>query len=1703
WQDWPIINLTIGQLCPVTTTQTTAAAGGTSGSPSSPSAGPLTARPPWAVCEPTVSLDSFGSLGKLRHLDLSRNGLGRLEGGRPLFPVEELDLSYNALTAVPDLGRALPGLRKLILDGNRIGRLQQGALEGLDNLSELSIRGNALARLTPRIFHPLHNLLRLNLASNLIRQLPSEAADDLGHLEELDLSHNLLPSLPPSLLQNATPARLALYGNPWNCDGRHRHLARWIRANPGKLRGADGAADETAAVCSAPLRLNGVPLVRLPLIKWTFPFQTTAAAGGTSGSPSSPSAGPLTARPPWAVCEPLAGRAGKVGLNCSHRSLQSVPPSLPDDTEILLLSSNSISTVSLDSFGSLGKLRHLDLSRNGLGRLEGGRPLFPVEELDLSYNALTAVPDLGRSLPGLRKLILDGNRIGRLQQGALEGLDNLSELSIRGNALARLTPRIFHPLHNLRRLNLASNLIRQLPSENATPARLALYGNPWNCDGRHRHLARWIRANPGKLRGADGAADETAAVCSAPLRLNGVPLVRLPLIKWTFPFQTTAAAGGTSGSPSSPSAGPLTARPPWAVCEPLAGRAGKVGLNCSHRSLQSVPPSLPDDTEILLLSSNSISTVSLDSFGSLGKLRHLDLSRNGLGRLEGGRPLFPVEELDLSYNALTAVPDLGRSLPGLRKLILDGNRIGRLQQGALEGLDNLSELSIRGNALARLTPRIFHPLHNLRRLNLASNLIRQLPSEAADDLGHLEELDLSHNLLPSLPPSLLQNATPARLALYGNPWNCDGRHRHLARWIRANPGKLRGADGAADETAAVCSAPLRLNGVPLVRLPLIKWTFPFQTTAAAGGTSGSPSSPSAGPLTARPPWAVCEPLAGRAGKVGLNCSHRSLQSVPPSLPDDTEILLLSSNSISTVSLDSFGSLGKLRHLDLSRNGLGRLEGGRPLFPVEELDLSYNALTAVPDLGRSLPGLRKLILDGNRIGRLQQGALEGLDNLSELSIRGNALARLTPRIFHPLHNLRRLNLASNLIRQLPSEAADDLGHLEELDLSHNLLPSLPPSLLQNATPARLALYGNPWNCDGRHRHLARWIRANPGKLRGADGAADETAAVCSAPLRLNGVPLVRLPLIKWTFPFQTTAAAGGTSGSPSSPSAGPLTARPPWAVCEPLAGRAGKVGLNCSHRSLQSVPPSLPDDTEILLLSSNSISTVSLDSFGSLGKLRHLDLSRNGLGRLEGGRPLFPLEELDLSYNALTAVPDLGRALPGLRKLILDGNRIGRLQQGALEGLDNLSELSIRGNALIKWTFPFQTTAAAGGTSGSPSSPSAGPLTARPPWAVCEPTVSLDSFGSLGKLRHLDLSRNGLGRLEGGRPLFPVEELDLSYNALTAVPDLGRSLPGLRKLILDGNRIGRLQQGALEGLDNLSELSIRGNALARLTPRIFHPLHNLRRLNLASNLIRQLPSEAADDLGHLEELDLSHNLLPSLPPSLLQNATPARLALYGNPWNCDGRHRHLARWIRANPGKLRGADGAADETAAVCSAPLRLNGVPLVRLPLAHCPDNPPTSLPPSTTQALPGAAKPVDGPFMAWARGSGLLLAPRGRRGDCWPLLLLHGLALSLVALPLCGLSFYTLGFYRRLCRPLKRHGRGVRLVRYSLVLPDLRQVYPPPSPGLGLGPGPRPGPGLGLGPGPRPGPGPGAVELTPLLGDRGYAGSPTQGEADTFTSSQ
>ena len=87
-------------------------------------------------------------------------------------------------------------------------------------------------------------------------------------------------------------------------------------------------------------------------------------------------------------------------------------------------------------------------------------------------------------------------------------------------------------------------------------------------------------------------------------------------------------------------------------------------------------------------------------------------------------------------------------------------------------------------------------------------------------------------------------------------------------------------------------------------------------------------------------------------------------------------------------------------------------------------------------------------------------------------------------------------------------------------------------------------------------------------------------------------------------------------------------------------RSGVV-VQCTSRNLDNIPPDLPPDTAVLLLSSNRIRHVPRDAFAALRRLRELDLSHNALEGVEAGAfkgVADSLRALDLSDNRLSALP---------------------------------------------------------------------------------------------------------------------------------------------------------------------------------------------------------------------------------------------------------------------------------------------------------------------------------------------------------------------------------------------------------------------------------------------------------------------------------
>ncbi|KAM8986595.1 platelet glycoprotein Ib alpha chain [Ara ararauna] len=246
-------------------------------------------------------------------------------------------------------------------------------------------------------------------------------------------------------------------------------------------------------------------------------------------------------------------------------------------------------------------------------------------------------------------------------------------------------------------------------------------------------------------------------------------------------------------------------------------------VNCTGQALSAVPPDLPADTGILLLSANRLVSVSITSFLPLPQLQDLDLSDTGLVALHLGPPLPALRELLLSRNALEALPAL-QGLPALTRLALAHNRVAALASEAFRAVPHLQDLDLRGNLLRTLPAGAFAGLRALKDLDISDNALEELPKELLRDLQGLETLWLSGNRLRSLPSGFFpEGQIFMYVFLTENPWHCDCGLHYLRGWIRRNEGSVyqpeRGLEKTKVEVAperVLCHSPPEHQGKPII-----------------------------------------------------------------------------------------------------------------------------------------------------------------------------------------------------------------------------------------------------------------------------------------------------------------------------------------------------------------------------------------------------------------------------------------------------------------------------------------------------------------------------------------------------------------------------------------------------------------------------------------------------------------------------------------------------------------------------------------------------------------------------------------------------------------------------------------------------------------------------------------------------------------------
>ncbi|XP_074020011.1 platelet glycoprotein Ib alpha chain [Numenius arquata] len=250
-------------------------------------------------------------------------------------------------------------------------------------------------------------------------------------------------------------------------------------------------------------------------------------------------------------------------------------------------------------------------------------------------------------------------------------------------------------------------------------------------------------------------------------------------------------------------------------------------VNCTGQALSVVPPDLPMDTGILLLSANRLVSLSMATFLPLTQLQDLDLSDNGLVALHTGSMLLSLRELILSRNVLGALPAL-QGLPALTRLAVAHNSLSALAPGAFLSVQRLQDLDLRGNQLRTLPQEAFVGLRALKELDLSDNLLEELPKELLQGLQKLETLWLSGNRLQTLPTGFFpEGHLFAYVFLTENPWHCDCDLYYLRHWILENEGSVyqpeRGLEKTKVEVApqkVLCHSPPEHQRKPVIRFKL-------------------------------------------------------------------------------------------------------------------------------------------------------------------------------------------------------------------------------------------------------------------------------------------------------------------------------------------------------------------------------------------------------------------------------------------------------------------------------------------------------------------------------------------------------------------------------------------------------------------------------------------------------------------------------------------------------------------------------------------------------------------------------------------------------------------------------------------------------------------------------------------------------------------
>lgn len=200
--------------------------------------------------------------------------------------------------------------------------------------------------------------------------------------------------------------------------------------------------------------------------------------------------------------------------------------------------------------------------------------------------------------------------------------------------------------------------------------------------------------------------------------------------------------------------------------------------------------------EVLDLSHNLISSVSVESFSGLNSLLKLCISYNRISTLEPRvfTDIPKVRTIDLSKNPLADLPsNIFNGCPWLSRLELRATQLNQDDFEDVNMLSKLEYLEISENNFTRLPYMMLSKLNNLGNLYLSQSNVHTIDTNAFVGLRSLTTLELSGNHIKKVNRETYQ--VMERLSFFniaGNDLSCDCGTSQFKDWLTQTGVRLIG-----------------------------------------------------------------------------------------------------------------------------------------------------------------------------------------------------------------------------------------------------------------------------------------------------------------------------------------------------------------------------------------------------------------------------------------------------------------------------------------------------------------------------------------------------------------------------------------------------------------------------------------------------------------------------------------------------------------------------------------------------------------------------------------------------------------------------------------------------------------------------------------------------------------------------------------------